>query len=72
MREREQRRKQQIQEELRRHYEQVCLEKTPETFKRDMADYLKQQIQERRLMRSEAVKGMQEWAKKALSPPSGG
>ena len=37
-------RKQQIQEELRRHYEKARLEKTPETFKRDMADYLRQQI----------------------------
>ncbi len=33
-----------------------------------MADYLKQQIQERRLKRTEVIKGMQNWAKKMVNP----
>ena len=41
MKEKEWLRKQQIQEELKRHYQQSKVKKTQESFKRDMADYLK-------------------------------
>jgi hypothetical protein len=34
----------QIQNELKRHYDQAHVEKTQDGFKRDMADYLRQQI----------------------------
>ena len=58
--------------ELRRHYEKASLEKTPETFKRDMADYLRQQIQERRQKRIEAIKGLETWARKLVNPITNG
>lgn len=44
-----------MQNELRSHYEQTQSNKTQESFKREMADYLKQQIEARRHQRKTSL-----------------